>query len=145
MLPHLKTSHSKMTFKKQSLIPNRCLCWIANAVIDPTQYGRSRSQFQMLQLRYIKVSLRHFWNCWEQSAYYFYEKCSAFRKALVFSNCLPTPQKHTHVATFLFQYDEMQWLGYDFKSMQAFPWLFRHSNYSQLNSLKMVIIHNTSQ
>lgn len=48
VLLYLKTNHSKMTFKKQSLIPNRRLCWIANAVIDLVQYGCSRSQLQML-------------------------------------------------------------------------------------------------
>lgn len=54
----------------------------------------------------------------------FYEKKR--KKALVFSKCLGTPQNQTHVTAFLPQYDEMLWLGYGFKSIQASACLQTH-------------------
>lgn len=58
------------------------------------------------------------------------------KKALVFSKCLGTPQNQTHVAALLPQYDEMQWLGYGYKSIQAFPCLQTHQIFCGIKKFK---------
>lgn len=54
----------------------------------------------------------------------------------MFSKWLGTPQKQTYVTTFLPQYDEMQWLGYGFKSIQPFPCLQTHQIFCWIKRFK---------